>query len=116
MANKGFNTKNLNSLLKSIGVEIHEVDVDGEVVTKDEALIRTLWKYALGFTERIKNDKGEEIEKRHRPERWALELIYNRREGAVPTAIAEDSDRITASEQVAELAKERLNKAAKGKS
>jgi hypothetical protein len=115
VANKGFTAKNLNSLLKKVGAEIHDVNVDGEVVSKDEALIRTLWNQALGYTERVKNDKGEEIEKKHAPQRWAIDLIYTRREGAVPVAMADVEGRITAAEQVGELAKDRLNNAAKGK-
>lgn len=110
MASKGFTAKNLNSLLKKVGAEIHDMNVDGEVVSKDEALIRTLWNQALGYTERIKTDKGEEIEKKHAPQRWAIDLIYTRREGAVPVSKAEADGQITAAEQVSELAKDRINK------
>lgn len=109
----GFNTKNLTTLLKQIGQEIHDCSMDGEPVTKDEALIRTVWNKALGYKEVVRNDKGVEKEISHKPEKWALELIYNRREGAVPVAQQEDSDRITAAKQVSDLAKDRLNKKVK---
>lgn len=110
---KGFTPTNLNKLLKEIGAEIHDANVDGDVVTKDEALIRTLWNKALGYTERTRDDKGVEKEVKHKPERWAIELIYLRREGAVPTVQGEDQNRITAAKEVSQLAKDRLNRKVK---
>jgi hypothetical protein len=110
---KGFDTKSLNKLLEQIGAELHS-NTDGTGVTNDEALIRTLWKKALGYTEVVADKEGEEREVRHKPERWAVELIYLRREGAVPTVQGEDRHRMTAAEEVSTLAKDRLNRKVKG--
>ena len=111
---KGFNTKNLNTLLEKIGSELHDAKINGDTVTKDEALIRTLWNKALGYVETIQDNNGANKEIRHKPERWAVELIYLRREGAVPTVQGEDRNRITAAEEVSQLAKDRLNRKVKG--
>lgn len=110
---KGFDTRSLNTLLKKLGQEFQTVDDDGAPVTKEEALIRQLWNTALGYEETTRDDVGVETTIRYKPQRWAIELIYNRREGAIPTSMPEVSGRLTAAETVSELATERLNKKAK---
>jgi len=106
-------TKNLTELLQKIGQETHTLTNDGEPRTKDEALIRLLWDTALGYEEVTIDDKGKQKLVKHRPQKWALELIYSRREGGIAGATPDEGGRRTAAEEVRELSKSRLNKLAK---
>ena len=105
-------TKNLSDLLKKIGSEVHTTTTGGDVYTKDESLIRLLWDTALGYEERSRDDHGKEKVVKHKAQRWAMELIYNRREGGVIGALPDDSGQLTVVDQVRGLATARLNKLA----
>ena len=106
-------TKNLTDLLNKVGSETHTVDNDNTPITKDEALIRLLWNTALGYIEKTMDDNGKEKTKKHPPQKWAMELIYNRKEGGI-AGISEPGKRGTsARKRVSDLAKKRFNKAAK---
>ncbi len=101
--------KALSKHLDAIGQEAHTITADGTQVTKEEALARLLWDKALGYTETIRDDNGTQKEIVHKPESWALEYIYERKEGKAPPAIADSSGGIRAADKVRQLAKERLN-------
>ena len=106
---KRYSAKELTKLLRELAAEAHTITDDGAVVTKGEALVSLLWQQALGYTERRVNDEGAVEETIHRGAPWAQQLIYDRMEGRVPQAVADDETRLTAAKQVRELAKNRLN-------
>lgn len=73
-----------------------------------------LWKKALGYTDKTTDDEGNEKEVYHKPEAWAIQLVYERMEGRTPQAIQDDEgNKRKAKDQVRDLAKSRLNDMAK---
>lgn len=110
-------TKELTELLNKIGGQAHTMDNDGEVVTKNEQLIRLLWDTALGYKEQVMvesgKDKGQMRTVVHKPQKWAMELIYNRKEGGLANTSDVNESGISAAKQVRQLAKDRLNKMAR---
>jgi len=104
-------TKKLSELAIKIGEETHTVNDDGDMLSKDEVLVRQIWNEALGYEERTVNDKGKEKVVKHKPQKWAKELLWNRREGGIlGVGQQSESGGITAAEQVRDLSKARLNK------
>ena len=83
---------------------------EGELLTKGEALARLLWRKALGWVEKTRDDEGNESELIHKPEAWAINLVYERMEGKTPQAVTEqDESRVKAVDKVRELAVARIN-------
>lgn len=112
MAKTPINTRNLTKHLNALGAEAHDVHPDGSPMTREEALAILLWKKALGYKEKTRNDEGSWVETVYKPEAWAMQYIYERKEGKTTPAPAEDSGRVKASDRVRELARERLNRMA----
>jgi len=117
---KRYNTTELTNHLRELAAEVHDWvqdpddPTDGRIITRGEALARLLFRKALGYSEEIVDDEGNKTVKEHRPEAWAIQLIWDRVEGKTPQAITEDTRRIKAVEKVRELAKARLNAVATG--
>lgn len=109
MASSKVNPRALTKHLQSLGAEAHTMLDDGTPITREEALARLLWNMALGYTEKTLNDEGHWVETYHKPVAWAMQAVWDRREGKVPTAIGEDENRVKASDRVRDLAKARLN-------
>lgn len=105
-------TKELTELLHKIGAETHTMTESGDMLTKNEVLIRLLWDTALGYEEKKKDDDGKETVTVHKPQKWAIELVYNRKEGGIAGATPDASGGISAAKQVRTLANKRLNAAA----
>lgn len=103
-----FNSKELTEYLRKLAATPHDWSEDG-VVSKGEALAQLLFKKALGYTEKKIDDEGVESVILHKPEAWAMQVIYDRLEGKTPQAIAEDEGRLKAADRVRDLAKQRLN-------
>lgn len=99
MATKG--NKRLTELLTELGGDY----VDGGEVTRDEALAQVLWDLALGYTYKDGDNKKQFVA----PDRDIAKFIFERREGRVPTAAADDRNVITATDKVSELACNRIN-------
>jgi len=109
-------TKALTRYLNEMGALVHTVDDEGNPISREQALADLLWKKALGYTEMGRDDDGNRCEVVHKPEAWAMQYIFERREGKAPAAVqTEDADRIRAADKVRELARERLNKLAAAK-
>lgn len=106
---KKYNSRELTGHLKELLAEAHDMTVEGDLVTKGEAIARLLIQKALGWEEKTKDDEGKELLVYHKPEAWAIQLVYDRVEGKTPQAVTEDDVRIKAAERVRELAKQRLN-------
>ena len=107
-------TKELTELVNKLGDTAHTIDNDGVVITKNEALIELLWNTALGYKEQVMvekgKDKGKTQEVTHKPQKWAMELIYNRKEGGL-AAVADSGDSgMTAAKTVRQLVKDRLKR------
>ena len=80
------------------------------MVTRAELLALVLWKKALGWTEQNKIKDGPETV--HKPESWAIQLIYERLEGRAPQAIPDAKGHLSEAERINELAKSKLNRTA----
>lgn len=108
----------LSEFLAVVGSEAQTIDDAGNPITNEEAVARLIYKKALGWTEhRVVEDMNgnkSKIEEYHPPENWALQYIYERREGKAPVAQQdlEGRQKITAAQQVRKLATERMNKLA----
>lgn len=114
MAVKPYNSKDLTNHLRRLLGEAHDwTEADG-AITKGEALARLLIKKALGYTEEKVDEEGKLTKVEHRPEAWAIQMIYNRVEGKEPQALSQDDEgrRVKAADQVRDLAKSRLNELA----
>lgn len=104
-----YSSHELTNHLRQLAAEAHDWTEEDGVITRGEALARLLFRKALGYVERTVDDEGEERVVHHRPESWAIQLIYDRLEGKTPQAVPEDAGRVSAAEQVRELAKQRIN-------
>lgn len=87
------------------------------MVTKAEAIARHIWNVALGYVEEVDIYKdgvktGVKLET-HRPDKWAINLIWDRMEGRVGQADPKkDSDKAPLADKVSEQGKKRLSQIA----
>lgn len=99
--------KQLTLHLKQLAKEAHSIHDDGAVITRSEALATLVWSYALGWEEEDPDNKEKKI--LHRPNRWAIELLWDRLEGKVASGTDDDAGTMTAADKVGEQAKNRVN-------
>lgn len=105
-----YNSRQLTEHVRQLAAEAHDWSMEDGVITKGEALARLLWRKALGYTETTTDEEGNEKEVWHKPEAWAIQLLYDRMEGKTPAAAPEEDDRKTkVADQVRQLAVARLN-------
>lgn len=105
-----FKGRELTHHVRELGAEASEMLANGDVITRDEALARLLWEKALGYTKLMKNKLTGQMEEVYfGPEAWAIQLIYERREGKVAQAEPEKASKPTTAEKVSELSKSRIN-------
>jgi hypothetical protein len=109
MSVKPYNSKQLTLHLREIAAEAETMLDDGRVITKGEALAILLWRKALGYAEIDKKTNEEVV---HRPEAWAINLIFDRVEGKVPLSMPDERQGLTASDRISDLARTKLNSAA----
>jgi len=109
MASKKYDTRQLTAHLRELAAEAHEWTMAEGALSRGEALAKLLFNKALGWTEAVLDDEGRETRVTHKPESWAIQLIYDRLEGKTPQAAPEDEGRMTALDHVRDLAKVRLN-------
>lgn len=109
MDKKAYKSRELTKHLRELAADIHDMTAEGDVLTKGQALARLLFQKALGYTEKKIDDEGKESLVVHKPEAWAIQLIYDRIEGKIPQAVVEDETRVKAAERVRELATQRIN-------
>lgn len=103
------NTRVLTRHLTELGQLAHTVDDNGRPISREEALADLLWNKALGYVEQVRDDEGNQKSVVHKPEAWAIQYIYDRREGRAVISVAEDEGRVKAAEKVRDLAKARIN-------
>lgn len=101
----------LSEKLYELGMEPHSCIDDGSgdmvYLNRFDTLARSIWEYALGRTEILRDGK----EKRHLPSQWAINTILDRTEGKVMPQSTPDKekDMPTAAEKISELGKKQLN-------
>lgn len=96
--------------LERLGAQVHDMaDEEGNTITRKEALMLQVWKMALGYTEKKRDDRGIMCEVYHAPAPWAMQLVIDRIDGKVGTAVVETSTGLRASEKVSELSRDRIN-------
>lgn len=117
--------KLLSKFIREIASEEYDdpiIKAKGEeavMVTKAEAIARHIWNMALGFVEEVDIYKdgvktGVKLET-HKPDKWAINLIWDRLEGRVGAANVKSgsSDGINLADKVSDLGKKRLDQIAK---
>lgn len=118
MAKAKYNSRELTNRLRELLAEVHDTilndDKEAVLITKGEALAELLMKRALGWTEEVIEESGipgktiaRKVERS--PERWAIELIYDRTEGKSPQALPDDKGGLTAADRVSEIARKKVN-------
>jgi hypothetical protein len=117
--------KLLSKFIKEIAGEICDDPVikakgeDAVMLTKAEAIARYIFKLALGYEESVDvlDKVGKKIGIRpevHRPDKWAINIIWDRLEGRVGQAdLKAGSDKASLTDKVSEQGKKRLGQIAK---
>ena len=117
--------KLLSKFIREIASEIHDDPVikakgeDAVMVTKAEAIARYIFKLALGYEaqEDIVDKSGKKTgikPVRYWPDKWAINLIWDRLEGRVGAAdLKGGSDKASLADKVSEPGKKRLDQIAK---
>ncbi|KKN27411.1 hypothetical protein LCGC14_0864930 [marine sediment metagenome] len=117
--------KLLSKFIRDIASEEYDdpiIKAKGEeavMVTKAEAIARHIWNVALGYVEEVDIYKdgvktGVKLET-HRPDKWAISIIWDRMEGRVGQAdVKAGSDKASLADRVSALGKKHMNQIAKG--
>lgn len=117
--------KLLSKFIREIASEICDdpvIKAKGEeavMLTKAEAIARYIFKLALGYEESVdvfdKAGKKTGIRPEvHRPDKWAINIIWDRLEGRVGAAdLKAGSDKASLADKVSEQGKKRLSQIAK---
>ena len=117
--------KLLSKFIREIASEICDdpvIKAKGEeavMLTKAEAIARYIFKLALGYEESVDvlDKVGKKIGIRpevHRPDKWAINIIWDRLEGRVGAAdLKGGSDKASLADKVSEQGKKRLSQIAK---
>lgn len=106
-------TVEITRLIRERGNEFHTVDDEGNPLTRLEALALLVWQKALGWTE---TDGKTGVETVHSPDRGFITMIYDRLDGKMAPAIADNGKKkATLSDKVEEQSKRRLSQMAETK-
>ena len=101
----------LSDKLYQIGEEMHSTIADEngnlQAINNLEALARSVWTYALGREEKLRDGKI----KKHLPSQWAIGVLFDRLEGKVVPQSTPDKDinGPTVADKVSELGKKTIN-------
>lgn len=115
---KKYSNRELTTHLRELAATLHdcveEYDIDSgrkipRARTKGQALAEEVFKRATGWSEEREDDEGNVKQVYHKPESWAIALIWDRMEGKTPQAVAEDETRVKAKDKVSDMAKQRIN-------
>ena len=116
--------KLLSKFIREIASEEYDdpiIKARGEeavMVTKAEAIARHIWNVALGYVEEVDvytdgKKTGVKLET-HRPDKWAINIIWDRMEGRVGQADTKaGSDKASLADKVSEQGQKRLKQIAK---
>lgn len=106
---RAYDSRRLTQHLRELAAEIEDMDEGGELLTRGQVLAKLVFKKALGYEEKLKGEDGEEKTIYHKPEAWAIQLIWERMEGRAPQAVPDDKKTLTAAKKVNELVRARIN-------
>lgn len=101
----------LSEHLRRTAQEETETQPNGDLISKSEALVRLMWKIALGYTE-FDVKAGKDIV--HKPSAGMIALIWDRVEGRSVPLAANDGQGRTLPKKISDENKNRLNKLATG--
>ncbi len=115
--------KLLSKFIREIASEIYDdpvIKAKGEeavMLTKAEAIARHIWKLALGYSEEVevyKNGVKTGIRPEfHKPDKWAIGVIWDRMEGRVGAAdVKPGGDKASLADKVSAQGKKRLDQIA----
>lgn len=104
-----YDSRRLTQHLRELAADIETMDEGGELLTKGQVLAALVFKKALGYEEKIRGDDGEERTVYHKPEAWAIQLIWERMEGKAPQAVADEKKTLTVLTRIDEIVKARIN-------
>jgi hypothetical protein len=106
----------LSQYIYKIALEETELIADPEkgdrMATKAEALARTIWKHALGYTEKVQEKIGGQLVERDvkfNPNPTYITLVYDRMEGKANAVTGDESGRPTVSDKVTKAGVDRIN-------
>lgn len=102
-----YSTRQLTQYLRTLAADVETIDGEGNLITKGEALARLLFKKALGYETEDPDDPGKKVY--HKPEAWAMQMIWERLEGKAPIAMTDEKSGLSVENRVDELAVQRLN-------
>jgi len=110
-----------NDKLREISTEVSEfIDNDPNhpesgkrMVSKSEALCRSLFKMALGWEENRETKEGNITKVVHNPEKWAIREIMDRVDGRTIAAVAVEDNTASIADHIRDAAKNLLNDMAK---
>lgn len=104
-----FGGKALSDELRKLARMAHDTMIDGETVTREQALAAMIWRQALGWTEEKRDDAGVLRKIDHPPVAWCQQFLFERTEGKAAVATVEPQQGMKAADKVRELAKQRVN-------
>ena len=117
--------KLLSKYIREIASEIHDdpvIKAKGEeavMLTKAEAIARHIFKLALGYEEEVDvlDKAGKKIGIKsviHQPDKWAINVIWDRLEGRTGAAdVKSDSRKASVADRMSAQGKKRLDNIAK---
>lgn len=115
----------LSRYIREIANELHDDPVikargeDAAILTKAEAVARYIWKLALGYeeTEDVFDKSGKKIgikPVRHKPDKWAITVIWDRMEGRAGAAdVKSDDSKASLADRISDQGRKRLSQIAK---
>lgn len=112
MALPAINKKALASHLQADGKRPLSVDNEGNVLTYEAVMSRQMWDEAVGYKEEVRDVEGNVKEIVHKPNAAVRRDILAYNIGKPGLAVADERQGIKASDQVAQLSRDRLNKMA----
>ncbi len=101
----------LSSHLRKIAQEATEVNSEGGMITKSEALARLMFKMALGYT--VKDVKTN-VEITYAPDKGMISLLWDRIEGRAGPVNDSDAQKRSLPKKVSDENKKRANNLATG--
>ena len=101
--------KRLTDELRKLAVEAVSIDDEGNPITREATLAALIWKQALGWEEKVRDENGNLQSIFHPPVAWCQQFLYERMEGKAPVATADPEGHVKAKDRVSDLAKNRLN-------